>query len=35
MTAPAQDVAREWARLCPHDDAVTSAVLADLLARWT
>ena len=35
MSAPAQDVARDWNQLCPHDDAVTTAVLADLLARWS
>ena len=31
----AQDVARAWSHLCPHDDAVTRAVLADLLTRWS
>ena len=31
----AQDVARAWSQLCPHDDAITRAVLADLLARWS
>jgi predicted metal-dependent HD superfamily phosphohydrolase len=35
MTSPARDVAPAWDRLCPHDDAVTRAVLADLLARWS
>lgn len=35
MSAPAKAVARAWARLCPQDDAVTTAVLADLLARWS
>jgi predicted metal-dependent HD superfamily phosphohydrolase len=35
MTSPAEVVSRAWTRLCPHDDAVTRAVGADLLARWS
>jgi len=35
MSSTAQTVATDWARLCPHDDAVTGAVLTDLLARWS
>jgi predicted metal-dependent HD superfamily phosphohydrolase len=35
MSSPADGVTRAWVRLCPHDDAVTTAVLADLLARWS
>jgi predicted metal-dependent HD superfamily phosphohydrolase len=35
MTSAARDVSLAWSRLCPHDDAVTTAVAADLLARWS
>jgi predicted metal-dependent HD superfamily phosphohydrolase len=35
MSSAAAAVSRAWARLCPHDDAVTTAVLADLQARWS
>jgi predicted metal-dependent HD superfamily phosphohydrolase len=35
MRSPAEAVSRAWAHLCPHDDAVTTAVGADLLARWS
>ena len=35
MSTPAEDMARAWKRLCPHEDTVTEAVLADLLARWS
>ena len=32
---PAEVVRRAWRGLCPREDAVTRAVLADLVARWS